>query len=342
MSKKIISEKHIILIISLILAGVLGVLGFALAESCPNKTTVKGTTVTFVGELTDMGGDDVTYVWFEYGKTTSLSKKTSEKSLTQEGLYCITVSGLEPATTYYYRAAARNSVGTSYGEIKSFTTSIASENGNFTVEKTVRNLSDGTNYLKSVSTDPKEVLIFRIKVKAENESLSDVIVKDTLPNGLTYLGELKINNVSVSGNILTGLNIGDFSAGEEKVITFQVNVLGPESFAFGQTELKNRVLVSTDDFSRSDIAEVVVSRAAVAGAVTEIATGLTNNIFFDSLFLPFIIALVVIYLFKSRIIKFEEWLDERKKKYREYYSNKILRLKISRIRIEEFFKKKLF
>ncbi len=405
------------------LAGVLVVLNFGLAESCPNITTVKGTSVTFVGELTDMGGDTVTYAWFEYGKTTSLGQKTYERSLTQEGMYCITVSGLEPSTTYYYRAAARNSAGTSYGEIKSFTTTdepavdlkangfdgsitvdyntsvnltwnssnvtecsafggwsgsknisgsetirnltssktftincsgprgSASDSvtvnvrsqpaAEFSLEKTVRNLSDGTIFLKSVSADPSEVLIFRISVKAGNQNLSNVIVKDTLPNGLIYVGELKLDNVLTAGNILTGFNIGDLSAGQEKVITFRADVAGKESFVFGQTELTNTVLASTDNVSHSDTAKVVVSKTAVAGAVTGISTGLTNNLFLDSFFLPLVITLAVIWLFKSRILRFEEWLDERKKRYQEYYSNKLLRLRIGKIRTKEFLKKKL-
>ena len=96
--------------------------GFVLAESCPDHTTVTGTTVTFVGELTDMGGDSTTNVWFQYGQTTGYGQKTIEKTLTETGFYCITVDGLLPSTTYHYRAAARNTADTSYGEDKTFTT----------------------------------------------------------------------------------------------------------------------------------------------------------------------------------------------------------------------------
>jgi len=93
-----------------------------LAETCPSNTMVTGTTVVFVGELADMGGDLTTYVWFEYGQTTSYGQKTIERTLTETGFYCITVSGLLPSTTYHYIAAARNSADTSYGEDKTFTT----------------------------------------------------------------------------------------------------------------------------------------------------------------------------------------------------------------------------
>lgn len=96
---------------------------FALAESCPSQTIVMGTTVNFVGELADIGGDNNAVVWFEYGKTSNYGLKTAEKTLSQPGIFCIAVSGLEPCTTYHYRAAARNSAGVAYGENKIFTTS---------------------------------------------------------------------------------------------------------------------------------------------------------------------------------------------------------------------------
>lgn len=334
MIKRAIKKNYILL--AVLLAGVFAFFDFALAQSCPGLTTVEGTTVTFVGELTDAGGDNVNYVWFEYGQTTSFGQKTTEKALNQAGMYCIVVSGLNPSTTYYYRAAARNSAGTSYGEIKSFTTTTPREIADFSVQKTVRNLSDGTSFVKSVAADPGEVLIFRIAVKAGDNSLTNITVKDTLPIGTTYIGDLRIDNVAVAGNILTGLNIGSLAAQQEKAITFRVDVADQASFAFGQTELTNTVLVSSDAVSRSDTAKVFISKTAVAGAATAVVTGLTDNIFFDSFLLPSLITLLIVWLFKSRIIKFEEWLDSRKREYQIYKSKKILKIKIAKAKVKEF------
>ena len=114
--------KNKIIIVAVALLGVLSSAGFAAAQSCPSLTSVDGTAVTFVGELTDTGGDSYTLAWFEYGQTKSYGQKTSEQTLSQTGLYCTTVSNLNPCTTYNYRAVAKNTDGTSYGEIKSFKT----------------------------------------------------------------------------------------------------------------------------------------------------------------------------------------------------------------------------
>ena len=93
-----------------------------LFAQCPSQTTVQGTTVTFVGELTDMGGDNRVDVWFEYGPSNNFGYQTQKQTLYQPDVYCISVSNLSPCTTYYYRAVAQNSGGISYGETRTFTT----------------------------------------------------------------------------------------------------------------------------------------------------------------------------------------------------------------------------
>lgn len=94
----------------------------ATGTSCPPNTTVGETQATLVGEVTDDGGDPNLEVWFQYGRTTNYGSETPRLSQYGTGLFCTTIYNLEPCTTYNYRAVARNSVGTSYGANKSFTT----------------------------------------------------------------------------------------------------------------------------------------------------------------------------------------------------------------------------
>jgi len=206
----------------------------------------------------------------------------------------------------------------------------------FSTRKTVRNLSRGTVFSDSIYADPGEVLTFGIAIKAGNNPIYNVVVKDTLPTGIIYRGDLRVDNILTIGDIFTGLNIGNLAAGQNKTITFRGDVAGAESFSFGQTELINTVSVSSGTISHSDTAKIIVTRTAVAGAVTLIPTGLTNNLFLDSFLLPLVIASLTVWLFKSRIIQFEEWLDERKRKYQKYKSQKILQLKIAQIKAREF------
>ena len=117
-----VNVKHIVLVMLLVFLGILVWTSFVLADSCPSITTVTGTTVNFVGEITDMGGDSTVTGWFEYGQSTSYGQTAPQKTLSQLGNYCITVSGLSACTTYHYRAVAQNSAGTAYGDDKTFTT----------------------------------------------------------------------------------------------------------------------------------------------------------------------------------------------------------------------------
>ncbi len=87
-------------------------------------TDITSTSATLMGYITSDGGVDVTDCGFLYG--------TSENDLFQTvtsgdntGSYMANLDNLTPYTTYYYKAYATNRLGTSYGEVMSFTTLIS-------------------------------------------------------------------------------------------------------------------------------------------------------------------------------------------------------------------------
>lgn len=395
----------------------------AWAQTCPASTTVTGTIVNFVGELTDMGGDQTTAVWFEYGQTISYGQKTNENVLTQAQPYCVTASGLLPLTTYHYRAAARNNAGTVYGEDKTFTTNssaaidikangsdgpitigyntaanlswnssninscaasnawsgnknisgsestgnltfqkiytitcsgpggtvsdsvtvnVASQSqGNLAAQKTGANLSDGAGWAEQIFADPNEILSFSIQVSGSVAQVDNVTVRDVLPPQMKFKGNLKVDNNAVAGDIIAGLNIGSISPGQTKTITFEAELLGPDKFNFGENKIINSTVVAGVGASAFDTTQIIVTKAAVAGAVTDVSTGLTNNLFLDSFFLPLAISLLILWIIKSRIVRFEEWKDRRAKEYEKYRAEKMLGLKIAKIKAQEFFKKRI-
>lgn len=103
-----------------------------------NSTTgLTGTSVVLNGYLEDDAGQP-REVWFEYGPTTEYgttttvqSSKTSGDSFSQE------ITGLDPATNYYYRAIAN---GSEYGS-----TYDTFDTGNVLLD--VRNTEDNSNYI---------------------------------------------------------------------------------------------------------------------------------------------------------------------------------------------------
>lgn len=81
------------------------------------------TTATGAGNVTDDGGATVTergVCWSTTNNPTIADSHASGGAGT--GSYHVSITGLEPITTYYLRAYAVNSQGTSYGEEVSFTT----------------------------------------------------------------------------------------------------------------------------------------------------------------------------------------------------------------------------
>ena len=88
-----------------------------------SATNIEQTQATLNGNLTDMGGDSSCDVWFEWGTSSgSYSYSTAPVAKTSTGKFSKTISGLTAQTTYYFRAAAQNSEGISYGSELSFPT----------------------------------------------------------------------------------------------------------------------------------------------------------------------------------------------------------------------------
>jgi plastocyanin len=87
-------------------------------------SAVTATTAVSGGTITDDGGSGITargVCWGRASSPTIDSTHTSEG--TGKGTYVSNLSGLDANTMYYVRAYATNSIGTSYGNELSFTTS---------------------------------------------------------------------------------------------------------------------------------------------------------------------------------------------------------------------------
>ncbi|MEK9178032.1 MAG: hypothetical protein AAB777_02860 [Patescibacteria group bacterium] len=135
-----------------------------------------------------------------------------------------------------------------------------------------------------------------------NQSANNVFVRDILPYGLTYRNNLIVAGLNnYNGDITSGINIGTISAGQTVTITYQAQVASAANFSYGTSTLSSNVsATASGNTSNVSNATVAVTRTAVYGA-TSISTGLTNNFLADSFFLPLMLALLGVWLFRSGI-----------------------------------------
>jgi len=97
--------------------------------------------------------NDLTTVWFEYGTSSTYFNLTTSSQNIGSDSYGINTSlnvyGLSSNVTYYFRAVARNSAGTNYGNVLSFTTSFSGGGGGNIDSAPIVT----TNYASSISRD---------------------------------------------------------------------------------------------------------------------------------------------------------------------------------------------
>ncbi|TSD03731.1 MAG: Uncharacterized protein Athens071426_64 [Parcubacteria group bacterium Athens0714_26] len=89
-----------------------------------SATGITQNSAVLTGSINPNNGN--TTAWFEWGQTTSLGNITNAQSLGGGNIQINlnkTLTGLNPNTTYYFKAVAQNASGASQGSILSFTTS---------------------------------------------------------------------------------------------------------------------------------------------------------------------------------------------------------------------------
>ncbi len=169
----------------------------------PTVTTNAATSVTTTsailnGSLSSLGAASPVTVSFEWGTTTDYGNETTAQTVTSTGSFDAQLSGLTPATTYYFRAKAVIN-GTSYSSDRSFTTTVASGGSQTPVTGEVSSQGTITKPVNVTSEDGVCRLKIDKDVKAldtKGNPLSQIIItkvskppappKDASAMGLTY------------------------------------------------------------------------------------------------------------------------------------------------------------
>lgn len=127
------------------------------ANNPPDVTTGTASNITvnsatLDGSIPDMGCSAITSYGFEYSTTSGFTSGTVENSTNLSGTgFSAGLTGLTASTTYYYKAFATNSGGTTYGSEMSFTTATPSFN--------VTSLEDFGASCLNVQSEPQSFMI---------------------------------------------------------------------------------------------------------------------------------------------------------------------------------------
>ena len=154
-------------------------------------TNVSYTSVTLGGNITNDNGATVTERGVCYSTSTNPTISSSKKAVgSGTGSFSIKITELNKNVTYYARAYAINSKGTSYGSVVSFTTTLVGViQGEFSVSATKKVYFSQGNLQYQASTS-----IWRF---AENQY--DVIGRDNTNISSTYSGWIDLFGWGTSG-----------------------------------------------------------------------------------------------------------------------------------------------
>ena len=283
-------------------------------------TYISNFQVTLNGKISNPNSSVSNYAYFQWGTTTSYGTETPQQFLGYSGTFMQNITSLNSGTAYHYRAVAHNNNGTVYGQDMTFTTSgpASGNSGNYnnsalSSAKMAINLTSGNlNWSASVSASPSDILSFAITLRANSQDVHNVIIRDVLPAGLIYKGNLTINNSNYGGDITSGVNIGTIHAGQTATAIYQVQVAPAVNFSFGTTTLNNSVsITSSEAGTQNSSASVAVNKTLVYGATT-VSTGLTNYLLTDSFLLPLLLVILGLWFyFSGEVYVFTNWIKKR-------------------------------
>lgn len=143
---------------------------------------------------------------------------------------------------------------------------------NFTVSKQVHK-SGTTGWKEKEAVNPGDNVDFLITYKNTGTTVqNNVVLKDTLPQGLTYVSHTTYvaNTTNPQGLLLdaksdtattTGANIGNYAPGAAAYVKLTAKVANNDQLpACGPNKLVNKAEIQTDNGNKSDTAEVTVNK----------------------------------------------------------------------------------
>jgi len=207
-----------------------------------DSTDILPTTVTANGNITASGGENATTRGFEYGLTQVDTWSVSDSGSFGTGAYTKGLTGLSANTTYWIRAYATNTIGTSYGAWVEFQTAasgtiptgttlfICSDYSGRTFQLMRSETDDGEPYtayfvINTDLADKKALTVYKIILdlhlyfRRETSGTAEIYVKRDNEAEWQYLGSVGLTDAAEPTIIIKHLAI----AIRAKVFDFKVS-----------------------------------------------------------------------------------------------------------------------
>lgn len=158
-----------------------------------------------------------------------------------------------------------------------FVTVMRGQGLDMTLVKLGRNLTRGdTAQTNPVYATPGQTVEFVLRVRNNAASpLADVLVRDIVPQGITFVpGTVRLNGQSASDALVSsGLPVGTLAPGAEAVITFSGRVASSAELPAGTTTFVNTVQASAAGVPLLQAQALVIVARESAPPVTQVPTG---------------------------------------------------------------------
>jgi len=147
------------------------------------------------------------------------------------------------------------------------------------IEKTVRNITTGTDYLESVNAKDDDRLMFKVRIRnSGNADLNNVVVRDILPPYINYISGTTLVDGSwrSDGIVSGGINIGSIARNNERIITFEARI---DFNGSGNQTLTNYAYARADEVSEhNDTAKIYINQTTnVYLTINKLVRNLTKN-----------------------------------------------------------------
>jgi len=156
--------------------------------------------------------------------------------------------------------------------------------------------SVSSQWQKTVEVRPNGQVYFMISVVNNSLTKADnVIVSANIPSEISYLGNLQLDGVTISGDIVSGVDIGSIASANTKSITFEGRTQAISTTATKQATVtsNNSGATQSDSISINFVSDQAAAAAAVSKSET--TTGFLG--FLKHWYLWILVGLILVFLF---------------------------------------------